>query len=329
VARLAAVTGATGFLGRYIVGALAAAGWQVRVLARRDIAHPQLDGLTIQSIAGDLSNRAALSALIDGADIVVHAAGLIKAANAAAFRAVNVDGTANLVAAINGCAQRKHLVLVSSMVTRESGLSAYAETKRGGENVVMTALNAPHGWTIAKPCAIYGPWDKETLSIFQAVARGIFPSMHGPEARVALIHAADAAAAIAALCDRPPARQSYELTDRRIEGYAWNEVVSAAEAAIGKKALRVPLPAIAVRAAGAINTALAGVLGRSPIFTSGKAREILHGDWGSALDCQPPRAIWQPQIDLDAGFRETVAWYRDRKWLPRSIAKRPPVGAVP
>jgi nucleoside-diphosphate-sugar epimerase len=322
MARLAAVTGATGFLGRYIVGALTAAGWQVRILARQTVSHPQLDGLALQTVRGDLSDRRALGELIDGADAVVHAAGLIKAPDAAAFRTANIDGTANLVAALNGRGATGHLLLVSSMVAREAGLSAYAESKRAGENVVAAALKTPLGWTIVRPCAIYGPWDKETLAIFQAVARRVFPAMHGQAARVALIHAADAAGAIASLCNHGPSGRIFELTDRRVDGYSWPEIVSAAEAAIGTRALKIPIPGAAVRAAGAVNAAVARVAGRTPIFTSGKAREILHADWGSAADRQPPSDLWQPQVELERGFRETVGWYRDRRWLPPLTAGR-------
>lgn len=320
MARLVAVTGATGFLGRYIVGALASTGWQVRILVRHDADHPQLAGLPLQTVIGDLSNRDALDMLVDGAEAVVHAAGLIKAPSAVVFRAVNIDGTTNLVDAVNASGSAKHLLLVSSMVARESGLSDYAESKRGGEIVVATTLKPPHDWTVVRPCAIYGPWDKETLSIFQAVARGVFPSMHGEAARVALIHASDAADAIAALCSHPLPGGIFELTDRRVAGYAWREVVAAAESAIGRKVVTLPLPGFAVRAAAAANAITARIVGKTPIFTTGKAREILHADWGSALEYQPPRAIWHPQVELNPGFRETVAWYREREWLPPTAA---------
>jgi 2-alkyl-3-oxoalkanoate reductase len=316
MARLAAVTGATGFLGRYIVGALAAAGWQVRILARQAVSHPQLDGLALQTVRGDLSDRRALGELIDGADTVIHAAGLIKAPNAAVFRTANIDGTANLVAALNDGGSARHLLLVSSMVARESGLSTYAESKRAGENVVESALKAPHNWTIVRPCAIYGPWDKETLAIFQAVARRVFPVMHGQAARVALIHAMDAAGAIVSLCGHGPSLRVFELTDGRVDGYSWAEILAAAEAAIGTRALKIPLPGAAVRVAGAVNAALTRVAGRTPIFTSGKAREILHADWGSAAGHQPQPGLWRPRIELERGFRETVGWYRDQRWLP-------------
>src|ERR1700716_398545 len=96
MSRLVAITGATGFFGRYIVRAFAARGWRVRILARQPIDHPQLAGLQLDVVSGDLSNKAALCTLVDGADAIVHAAGLIKGSSAAAFEAVNIQGAAHL-----------------------------------------------------------------------------------------------------------------------------------------------------------------------------------------------------------------------------------------
>ena len=314
MARLAAVTGATGFLGGYIVEALIAVGWRVRILARQARAYPQLAGQDFETVLGDLANRPALDRLIDGADAVVHAAGLIKAPSLAAFRAANAGGTANLIAALNDNPSPKHLILVSSMVAREPHLSAYAETKRESEAALAALRHG--GWTVVRPCAVYGPWDRETLAIFQGAARGIFP-MAGPrQGRVALIHASDAARAVASLCDQEGAGQVFELTDRRVEGYAWGEIAAAAAQAAGNRVLKLSLPAIAVRWAAAVNVAAARLIGRTPMLTPGKAREILHRDWGSTAERQPPPDLWQPRIGLDEGFRDTVTWYRSQDWLP-------------
>ena len=315
MARLAAVTGATGFLGRYIVEALVCAGWRVRILTRRPPDHPQLAHLELQSISGDLSDRRALRELVAGANTVVHAAALIRAPSAAAFRAVNVDGTVNLANAIHEDGAVRRVVLVSSMAAREPHLSAYAHTKRAGEEALTRRLDASQEWTIVRPSAIYGPWDRETLRIFRAIGRGIAPRVRGRDARIALIHAADAARAIAALCDQGPAGATLELTDERPEGYAWDEITGAAARALGVRTAALAIPGAALRAAAAVNAAAAWALGRAPMLTPGKAREILHADWGSSAARQPPRALWQPAIGLDQGFRETAHWYRDRHWL--------------
>lgn len=320
--RLAAVTGATGFLGRYIVGALATAGWRVRILARKAPIGAPFGAPAIDIVTGDLSNHRALRELVDGADVVIHAAGLIKAPGLAAFRAVNVDGTANLVSALNDSGAAKHLLLVSSMAAREPQLSAYAATKRASEEVASTTLQSRlHDWTIVRPCAVYGPSDTETLAIFRAAAYRVFPLPGPRKGRVGLIHAADAARAIVSLCNRGTGGQNFELTDQRVDGYLWPEIIAALEASLGRTVLTLPLPVPLVRAAAALNMLAAKVGGYTPVFTMGKAREILHSDWGSSADRQPPPQLWQPEIALSDGFRDTVSWYRAQSWLPPGPSK--------
>jgi nucleoside-diphosphate-sugar epimerase len=315
MSRFVAITGATGFLGRYIVRAFAGSGWRVRILARQPIDHPQLAGLQLEVVMGDLSNRQALRTLVDGADVVVHAAGLIKARNPAAFEAVNVRGTANLARAIEERGVTARVLLVSSMAAREPELSAYARTKRAAEQLLMTVPNRRCTLSIVRPCAIYGPWDRETLTIFRAVDYHIFLRPRIAHGRIAVIHAADAAAAIVVLCEQSSHDSLFELTDERTEGYSWEEIVGTAETAMNSKALVIPLPGPAVRAAAAVSLAAAKLLRRTPMFTPGKAREILHADWGSTPKSQPPRSLWRPEIGLVQGFRDTVNWYRDRRWL--------------
>ena len=327
--RCAAVTGATGFLGRSIVNALTTAGWRVRILARQASAAAQFGDQAIETVVGDLSNRRALRELVDGAEVVVHAAGLIKANGLAAFRAVNVEGTANLVSAVNDCRSIEHFLNVSSMAAREPQLSAYAATKREGEEVVSTRLSKmPRAWTIVRPCAVYGPSDRETLAIFRAASHLIFPLPGPRKGRLALIHAADAASAIVSLCGHGPAGRVFELTDERIEGYAWPEIIAALETSLGKKVLALPLPALVVRAAAAANTLAAKIGGQTPVFTTGKAREILHPNWGSSVDRLPPPRVWQPKITLNDGFRDTVSWYRAQGWLAAGPAKPLITGAA-
>ena len=315
MSKLVAITGATGFLGRYIVRAFARSGWRVRLLARQPIDHPQLAGLPLEVVLGDLSNHGALRILVTGADVIVHAAGLIKARDAAAFAAVNVQGTANLARAIEERRIVARVLLISSMAAREPALSTYASTKRAAEDLMLTALDRRCKLTIVRPCAIYGPWDRGTLAIFRAVEYHVFLRPRITHARIAVIHAADAAQAIAVLCEHGSYQSLFELTDERTQGYSWDEIVSAAETAMNSKALVISLPGPAVRAAAAVSAAAARLLRRTPMFTPEKAREILHADWGSSVESQPPRSLWRPEIGIAQGFRDTVSWYRDRHWL--------------
>ena len=229
---------------------------------------------------------------------------------------MNTEGTANLAAAIAAGNPRARVLLVSSLAAREPRLSAYAETKRAGEGRLIAILGGRCDWTIVRPSVIYGPWDRETLLIFRAAALHIMPRPLITGARIALIHASDAAAAVVALAGRGPAGVVLELADERFDGYTWDEIISASEAALGRKLLALPLPAPIMRTVAALNLAAAWTLRRAPMLTPGKVRELLHADWGSTADHQPPRELWHPTIGLAQGLRDTLSWYRDRHLLP-------------
>lgn len=128
---LLAITGATGFVGSAVLDAARAEGHAVRALARRD--QPAREGVTW--VRGDLNDAAALAALVQGADAVIHVAGLTNTPDPAAFESANVTGTANVLAAMRA-AGVKRLVFVSSLAARMPGLSLYGASKAKAEALV-------------------------------------------------------------------------------------------------------------------------------------------------------------------------------------------------
>jgi uncharacterized protein YbjT (DUF2867 family) len=140
--KVVAVTGATGFVGRHLVAALARAGWQVRLLMRRDPVVAEWRDAQPQIVAGDLRDAAALEALVEGVDRVVHVAGLIKAARRESFFSVNTGGSVKLAEALQRRAPDAQLLHVSTLAAREPQLSDYAASKRAGEDAVRRILGA-------------------------------------------------------------------------------------------------------------------------------------------------------------------------------------------
>ena len=115
-----ALTGATGFVGQAVLDQAAQSDETVRALTRR----AQAPRANVEWVAGDLSDTAALAALCEPCDAIVHVAGLTNAPDPAAFEEANVDGTARLIAAARH-SRAKRFVFVSSLSAREPGLSAY------------------------------------------------------------------------------------------------------------------------------------------------------------------------------------------------------------
>jgi uncharacterized protein YbjT (DUF2867 family) len=190
VTRSIAVTGATGFVGTETLEQLLAAGFRVRALARSP--QPQREG--IAWIAGDLHSAQALDALMSGADVVLHIAGVVNAPDRAGFEAGNIRGTANIIAAMQRASLRR-LVHVSSLAARQPDMSHYCWSKAGAENEVRAS---GLDWTTVRPPAVYGPRDTEFRELLRVAKHGILPIP--PAGRASLIHVRDLARVLVALC---------------------------------------------------------------------------------------------------------------------------------
>ncbi|MBU6450071.1 MAG: NAD-dependent epimerase/dehydratase family protein [Rhodospirillales bacterium] len=309
---LVAVTGGTGFLGLHLVPALARAGFRLRLLARRDPAHPAFAGIPFETLRGGLEDETALAELVQGADVVVHAAGLIKARNRAAFLRANQGGTAALARITRRIAPTAKFILVSSLAAREPQISDYAFSKHAAEKAARQEL-APAQLAIIRPPAIYGPWDRETLALFRASLYLFAPLLSDGKASV--IHAADAAGAITAMAGEKFQPGCFALADDQPEGYSLSTLMQAAARATGGRAKLLRLPKALVMSAGFASGWLGRFRETPPIFNAGKAREILHADWSVHADELLPREIYTPRTGLAQGFEETAAWYRRAGWL--------------
>jgi len=317
-APLVAVTGGTGFIGRHLVVALDRAGFRVRLLLRRepdvaewrDLAPPEV-------VAGVLDDAAALDRLVEGSDVVVHVAGLIKAARRSDFMRVNRDGAAAMAAATARVAPSARFLLVSSLAAREPQLSDYAASKRAGEDAVLEQLRERAA--VLRPPVVYGPGDRETLIFFQLAARRFVPVLGAADARAAMIHVADLVRLIAAMARKRAGGGAVRAAaDGRPQGYTWEELLGAAARAVGN-----PSPSF-VRAPGALLAGLALVgdlakaFGSSSMVSSQKLRELRHRDWGVTPAERAAAPGWRPGFDLEHGFADAVAWYRRAGWLPGS-----------
>jgi nucleoside-diphosphate-sugar epimerase len=305
---LAAVTGATGFLGQHVVRALADDGWRLRILARREPSSPFWAGLSPEVVAGDLANTTALERLCQSADVVVHVAGQIGGRRADLER-VNIEGSRSVATAMGGTSA--HLLQISSLAAREPQLSAYGASKRGGEEVARGLLG--ERVTVIRPPAVYGPGDRETLRLFKLAASGPFLPILDPRARTALIHVEDAARQIAAQVD---SRRSNIITlcDGRPDGYEWREIMQTAADAFGRRPRLVRIPPASLYAMALIDEFANNWRRGSTVLTFGKVKELTHLDWGvrpneRAISAPPP------EYDLPSGFRQTIGWYRSQGWL--------------
>lgn len=310
---IVAVTGATGFIGRRLVPALAARGYRVRVLLRRDPVLNEWRNVQPQVIAGDLRDPSALVPLVEGADAVVHLAGLIKAARRREFFAINHQATVEFARITRQHAPHAHFMFVSTIAAREPELSDYAASKRAGEDHVREILGTSA--TVLRPTAVYGPGDRETLAFFQIARYSRVPLLGSADARATLIHVDDLVALIVALLGQSPTGALLTATDGRPSGYRWREVFATAAAAVGNQGARLfHVPSALLRLVAAAGDVARG-FGVANMLNSQKLRELRHPDWSVTANDLARAPNWSPRFSLEAGFADAVKWYRAAGWL--------------
>ena len=315
-----AITGGTGFLGRHVIQHFLNQGSTLKLLVRQpenvDWGLPAEQAGKLDIIKGSLSDKEALMRLVDGADVVIHMAGLIKARRPIDFETSNIGGTRHLIEVLNVQNPDAGFVFVSSMAARQPTFSPYAATKAAAEKVVLEHISRP---IILRPCAIYGPGDEETLPLFKATRLPFQPALNGEKARVCLVHVTDVADAIGRsamdLIQKGSLQGTFEVSDEKHDGYLWREIIEAACLTCGRKARPFHVPRLITKILGRLGDLQAAITRSAVMLTSYKAVEVLHEDWSSNESVQLPREIWQARITLPEGFENTVRWYRDHKKL--------------
>lgn len=298
-----AITGGTGFVGSHLVDVALAAGHELSALTRRD--QPPRDNLAW--IAGDLSDRAALEQLVDGADAIIHVAGVISGHNAAAFELGNVGGTLSMLAAATaGGVQR--FVHVSSLAAREPKLSLYGESKCRAEQLV-------HGsgldWAIVRPPAVYGPGDKETLELFRMARLGLM--LMPARGHISVIHVDDLARLLLALADySAPSGILVEPDDGKSGGWTHRQFAKALGVAVGRRPAVVSSPGVLLRLAARADQLFRGPKAK---LTVDRAAYFSHRNWVVEPKRACPPGLWRPAIDTPQGLKETATWYREQGWL--------------
>lgn len=297
-----AITGATGFVGSHILARACALGHNVRALTRRapDPASPAT------WIPGDLADAAALRRLCAGVDVVIHIAGVINAPTRADFFEGNVAGTEALVDAARkeGVGRFVHL---SSLAAREPDLSVYGASKAEAD---LRVADSGLDWSIIRPPAIYGPNDRETLSLFRLAAHGLYLAPnHG---RASFIQVEDLANLLLTRA-RGAALPGIHEVDDGAGGYGHDDIAHCLGASVGRASVRLlHVPRSLLLMAGSLGSAYARLCGVKVQLTLDRVRYLSHPDWVSRA---VPMPDWQPTVRLAQGMARSAAWYKEAGWL--------------
>lgn len=210
--KVATVFGGTGFVGRYVVSRLAAAGASVRVVTR----HParayflKTHGGMGQVVAsqGAYDSSAQIEKLVAGSDLVVNCLGILFEKAEKTFTRLHSDYPESIAAA---CAATKVPVFIHiSALGIDSAASEYAHSKRAGETAVRRVFPSA---TILRPGVIFGPEDN-FFNRFAKLSRFLpfLPLFGGGKTKFQPVYVGDVAEAVFEAAMEEKARgHTYEL----------------------------------------------------------------------------------------------------------------------
>lgn len=224
------LTGATGFLGQFILQSLLESGREVRALVR----HPEKRDLPwrklVEVVPGDITDLLALEKAIEGVQEVVHCAAMVsfQKKDHALMRRINVQGTAHVVdLALHYEVERLvHVSSIASIGESATGFvvdeqspwnpkqakSMYAKTKYQAELEVFRGIAEGLSAVMVNPGLILGPaqhWHAGTPQLFKRIYEGLRFLTRGSNA---LVGARDVAEACVRLLDhRNPVGERYIL----------------------------------------------------------------------------------------------------------------------
>jgi nucleoside-diphosphate-sugar epimerase len=316
------VTGGTGFTGSHTVGALVAAGHDVRLLVRdaakvRRVFAPH--GLEPRDVVvGDMTDPAAVEKALAGCDAVVHSAALVDLRRSAA-RLVEETNARGVELVVGGAARRglARIVYVSSLsvffvpggppVSPELPIApattAYARSKAQAEVYVrrLQAEGAPVA--VSYPAGIVGPDDPGMSDANHAVYSWYRDTGVVTSSGFQCVDVRDVAALHAKLLDLPPGPHRYAAA---AEMLPWAEIYELLDRITGTRVRRFPVPGWLMRALGSVGDVVKHVYD----FNFPLTRDSMEfaTQWPGADASRTTRELGLAFRPVTHTYRDTLAW---------------------
>ena len=316
------VTGGTGFIGGEVVRQLRERGDDVACLVRNPEKGKAVAALGCDLVAGDLSDKAAIRAGMEGCDAVIHAAAMyevgIPAKQRPAMHEANVVGTERVLQAAQEAKVSK-IVYVSTCgvfgnthrkVVDETYehpgkefTSYYEETKLEAHKIAKRMM-AEEGLpcAIVQPGGVYGPGDTSQLGdLLEQFLSGKMPLIPFPDLGICLTHVEDIAGGILLALDKGKAGEIYVISG---PATTMREAIETVAGLTGRKAPKHALPTPLMKAMTPIGPLVGKMMGQPP-----NLRELISSAdnvtfWASYE--KAGRELGYAPRGLEEGIRQTL-----------------------
>lgn len=328
------VTGASGFIGSFIVEEGLRRGMEVWAAVRQSSSKQFLTDPKIHFIELDLSSKTNLEEQLRGHefDYVVHAAGVTKCLNSKDFHTINTGGTKNLVRAILALKMPiKKFVYLSSlsvygaiheqMPYKEIRLgdhavpnTEYGKSKLNAERFLDTMECVALPYVILRPTGVYGPRERDYFLMAKSIKQHFDFAVGYRQQDITFIYVDDLVQAVFLACEKGIHGSRYFLSDGQV--YQSSTFSKLIRRELGSPWwIRITAPLWVLRVVTWFGDKIGHITGHITALNNDKYHILRQRNW--RCDIEPARHDlgFEPKITLEQGVPLTIKWYKENGWI--------------
>lgn len=327
------ITGASGFIGSFIVEEALRRGFETWAAVRRSSSREYLRDERIKFIELNLSSKEELVEQLRGKDFdyVVHAAGVTKCLHREDFRRINTEGTKNLADALLELQMPlKRFVFVSSLSIfgaireqqpyeeiRESDTpqpnTEYGRSKLAAEQY-LEQLGNRLPYIILRPTGVYGPREKDYFVMAKSIKQHSDFAVGYRRQDITFVYVSDVVQAIFLALDAPQVGRKYFLSDGEV--YQSTTFSNLIHEELGRPWwIRITAPEWVLRIITFFGEYTSRLTGKVSVLNKDKYNILRQRNWRCDIQPAIDELGYQPTVKLAEGVKRTIKWYKDNGWL--------------
>lgn len=326
------ITGASGFIGSYIVEEALRRDMEVWAAVRGSSSRKWLQDSRINFIELNLSSYDDLCRQLKGHsfDYVVHAAGVTKCLHARDFERVNTLGTENLVWAMKNCGIRpRMLVYLSSLsvfgairetqpyqeirdTDRPRPNTAYGRSKLKAERFLDNVQDMP--FVVLRPTGVYGPRERDYFLMAKSISQHTDFSVGYRPQDITFVFVLDLVKAVFLALEHGVSGRKYFVSDGGV--YSSRTFSDLIRKELGHPwLLRIKAPLWLLRAVTWCGEHIGHITGHVTALNNDKYHILRQRNWRCDISPIRDELGYSPDYSLERGVHETIAWYKANGWL--------------
>ena len=330
------ITGASGFIGSFLVEEALNRGFEVWAGVRKSSSLAYLQDKRIHCIDlnfGDVSalknQLLAFKQEFGNWDFVIHNLGATKVMRPDDFDRINFQFTRNLVASLIDCGMtpRKFIYMSSlsvcgpfdevgrSMITEDYDPcpnTIYGISKRKAELYLQNLTD--FSFIILRPTGVYGPREKDYFMMLKTIQAGFDFGVGITPQYLSFIYVRDLARVAFLAIEKPVVNRTYFVSDGN--SYLGSDFREIAQKYLPKKnVISISLPLILVKVVSLFAENWAKLFGKSSTLNADKYKIMAQRNWICDISPIQKELHFEANYDLTKGLRESIEWYKQNNWL--------------